>query len=215
MRRALITLVVLVAAAVALLRVPTTTPLAASDFAPTPFMAMSGATPVHWSTCAPVPYRVNLAGAPPYARAALAAAIGTINRDTGLDFVYAGTTTDVPQDGWASHASGLVVAWATPSTSDLLGQTSEMAIGSARETYSSPVSYDAGVVVVDAQAASDLGPGLGPDSLGLLLLHELSHVVGLAHSHDPASYMYPIFNQVPQHVTALDRTHLAELAPSC
>ena len=45
----------------------------------------------------------------------------------------------------------------------------------------------------------------------LLFMHELGHLVGLAHSSDPRSFMYPYLGGDQQGITASDRLHLAYL----
>jgi hypothetical protein len=50
-----------------------------------------------------------------------------------------------------------------------------------------------GFVVLDVAHAAATLPGFGAGrTRGDLLLHELGHVVGLAHVQDPAQLMYPV-----------------------
>jgi hypothetical protein len=188
-----------------------------SEFSPTPYMTMNDSRPVTWPTCAVIDYRVNLSQAPADAMSSLHAAITTLERYTHFTFTDAGSTTDIPQQGWVSKPfqAPLIIAWATPRTSTLLGSPHELAIGSVASEGTAPQqTYVAAVVVVDSTATKSLTPGTGPGELGLLLLHELSHAVGLAHSHNPNSYMYPLFNVAPQRVQPADASHLASLDPA-
>jgi hypothetical protein len=182
-------------------------------------MAMNGSAPVRWPACATIDYAVNLTGAPSDAQANLTNALAEISAYTHFTFVYQGPTSVIPQDNWTEqHLSApLVIAWATPATSSALGSSHELSIGEVAASGIFPtIHYTAGVVVLDTSATKSLPSGMGSGDLGLLILHELSHAMGLAHSHNPHSYMYPYFNVTTQSVTPADQGHLANLdAGSC
>jgi hypothetical protein len=192
---------------------------AASEYTGTPYMAMNGSAPVRWPACATISYEVNLTGAPSDASTNLDSALALISTYTHFTFVYQGSTTAIPQNNWTHQdlPAPLVIAWATPATSSALDSSRELSIGEVAATGIFPAThYTAGVVVIDTDATKALPSGMGTGDLGLLILHELSHAMGLAHNHNPHSYMYPYFNVTSQSVTPADQAHLASLdAGSC
>ena len=198
-------------------------PLSGGVYAATPYMASSSAGPVRWNPCNPIKYQLNLTGAPASARTDILSAIGELSHYTHLDFVYDGTTKAVPQSNWAASYDGtstpppVVIAFANKGQSDILNHNSELAVGSGYYISQSGINrYVTGSVVIDRAAAAATPAGVGSGQFGMLILHELSHVVGLAHSHNPASYMYPWFAADTQSVTPADAAHLAVLgAGSC
>lgn len=186
-----------------------------SDFSSTPYMAMNGSAPMRWAACGTIDYQLNLREAPRGAAADAAAAIAEISSLSGLRFKNTGTTDEIPQSNWTNNRHApLVIAWASAEETALLGRSTELAFGANESTARSGTvsTYVAGVVVIDATATT----GLDVPSRRMLLLHELSHVIGLAHSHDPASYMYPVADASHQQITVADIDHLAALgATTC
>ena len=184
------------------------------EYGPTPYMAMNGSSPVRWPACSTIGYKLNLTGAPADAAANVNAALALISTYTRFTFVDEGTTAYIPQENWASTnlPAALTIAWATPATSSLLGGPHELSIGDvAAVGPSGDQHYTDGVVVMDTSATSNLPSGTGSGDLGLLLLHELSHAMGLNHSHNPNSYMYPYFGVATQSVQPADLAHLSNL----
>lgn len=157
--------------------------------------------PVRWNPCEPIHYAVNSANAQPEALEDLRGAIARVSDATGLEFAYDGETrmTVGVQDheGYfvTSQAGGhwlpVLVAW-LPHDEFLSWATQggAIAFGYPREgTGSLGGQYVSGLVVVDADA--DLPPGFDSRfSEGLVLMHELGHLVGLAHVSDPNEVMF-------------------------
>jgi hypothetical protein len=125
---------------------------------------------------------------------------------TGLSFRYVGTTHEVPtssrSQSWAERqrAADLVLAWVTPSTSDLLSRAgSGYASGTGGwmwKAWSSggawQLAIGRGFVVVNAQQRGAYRPGFGSGrTRGALLLHEIGHALGLNHVGSTAEIMYP------------------------
>ena len=145
--------------------------------------------------CEEIAYVANLSNAPRGALADLREAVRRVQRATGLRFRYEGTTSEVARpsrpiyqparygDRWAP----LLVDWQVPDESAFVwraGSSGAPALGLATPLWSrdEPGTYVSGVVVLNAV---DHGPkGFGwPWSRGVTVLHELGHVVGLAHVH--------------------------------
>lgn len=157
--------------------------------------------PVRWNPCEPIHYATNLADAPAGALEDLQVAVRRVSRATGIEFSYDGETevtlefqyshgsfistmeggswlpvlvTWLPDDEfhtWASQAGAVAFALPRPGSAELEDQ------------------YVSGVVVVDAEAGLPAGFDYRYSD-GLVLMHELGHLVGLAHVSDPNELMY-------------------------
>lgn len=146
-------------------------------------------------------------------------ALKELARRTGLSFVYAGTTTFVPTSSNASNQPApIVIAWAPPGAG--AGRSNYYAAGAVGEGgwRSSGTSNNGGAtwnwkivqgfVVVDPSVSMSRGFGNGI-TRGALLLHELGHVVGLAHTADGTQVMYPVLR--PASLGSFGRGDLAGL----
>ena len=176
--------------------------------------------PVTWNPCAPIPYVVNDAHEPAAAQGMVTAAIAKLSAASGLHFQYAGPTTAVPQADWSQSQrlgrpgyAPLIIAFAAPAQSNLLANAADRLGDGGDAWVPGPEGKVAvsGSIVLNDQAA--LAPGFGPTaSWGMLILHELAHAVGMAHSSDPYSYLYPTLGVVAQSITPLDQSNLAVLS---
>ncbi|MGZ6804801.1 MAG: matrixin family metalloprotease [Nocardioidaceae bacterium] len=155
-----------------------------------------------WDPCAgPIHVRVNPGGQGSGAVSDARRALAGLGRATGLHLVYDGTTAFVPTRGNSlRQPADVVVAWAPPTRTDWY---SRGAVGEGG-WRSSGVSTDGGrtwawkitqgFVVLDPGAR--LAPGFGRGlTRGALLLHELGHVAGLAHTSDARQVMYPVLSR--------------------
>lgn len=158
-------------------------------------------TPVRWNPCSPVYYETDLKAAPAYAATDLQAAVSDMSRATGILFVDSGTTGAFPSNGPAlipgGQAGPVVIAWADPSQAAQIG-IPVGASGADALARSVPVAavdqaaghgvYVTGTVLISA-AADRLPEGFGPGGLGVMLLHQLGHLVGLGNVHAPGEIM--------------------------
>lgn len=165
------------------------------------FLEMRDGSPVRHDPCTVIRYKVRVGSGPADAVELAHEAIARVSDATGLTFSYEGLTDEVPQkrSGTVSTVdSPLVIAWANPDETDLFadvgGDASAEAVG-----VGGPIVvrggdgsewYVGGFVVVrtDVPTVAGFGPGT---SQGNVLLHELGHVVGLAHVDDPNELMSP------------------------
>jgi hypothetical protein len=170
-------------------------------------------TPARFNPCQPIHYVTNLAEAPAGAADDIAGAIARIEAATGINFVNDGSTTEVPsskrpaaQARYGSSWAPVLVAWSKPGESDLL--TGGSVVGQGVTTWvqqqtgtAQPAGkyvYISGQVVIDASSTIHLTPGFGSgQTVGELLLHEMSHVLGLGHSADDTQIMYPQLLPLP------------------
>jgi hypothetical protein len=171
---------------------------------------------VRWDPCSTVTYAVNIDRAAS-SRHGRAGALRDVRRAmsraadrTAITFRYVGATHEVPKDegsrGWSARqrAAEIVVAWVTPSTSDLLTPVgSGYASGTGGWMWKAWSSGGAwrlaigrGFVVINAQQRHEYAPGFGAGrTRGALLMHEIGHALGLNHVGNTAELMYPTMLQ--------------------
>jgi hypothetical protein len=142
---------------------------------------------VRWNPCSPIRLVVNLAGAPSFTLAEVNRAVSAIESASGLDLVYAGTTSERPTarptrdparygTGWSpiliSFASATEFPFGSPAASGY-GQAVPVVDSSGKRQYVT------GQVVLRPGGWTEGVTSANP--LSLMLRHELGHVLGLAH----------------------------------
>ena len=180
--------------------------------------------PFRWNPCQAIHYETNLASAPMWAATDLQTAVEQISVVTGIRFVDDGDSGAAPTDpsalGTAAQPGPVVVDWATRAQADQLGigQDGPGTEGLARTRPVASVDemtgrgvFVTGSVVVDPTAAS-LPAGFVTGGLGVLLVQQLAHLVGLGYTDAPGQVMNP--DVLTSQVTALgagDRAGLTRL----
>jgi len=143
---------------------------------------------------------------------------------SGLQLVYDGPSTDIPQSDYAAatdpnNPAPLLIAWATPGQSNVLTGGSELGFsGTTVKAWTGPdgVAHPTQIVsgyTVFANTPT-LTAGFGPASYatrGRMLLHELGHIAGLMHTTDPNQVMYPIVDGRAGTYAAGDRAGLTQV----
>lgn len=185
------------------------------------FMAEDRGRPVTYSPCDSIDIVVNESLAPPQAARLLGEAIADVERATGLRLRVVGTTEEQPAqhrpnrqpdrygDGWAP----VLLAWTTPEQEtrlhgDVAGIGGSVAVSTG---LSGGLRYVTGIVFLDApQLQTLLLRSEGWERARAIVMHELGHLVGLAHVNDPQELMDE-GSAVPLHFGPGDLQGLAEL----
>lgn len=175
--------------------------------------------PVTWSPCRPIHYVVRTAGMPSTGLDELASAMAEVSADTGIAFVYDGTTDEDPGAARSSYQPArygnrwapVLMSWVTEAedpflTEQVLGITypSQMLTGSGGSVYVS------GQVEIGVSHLAAIRRESGQDMARPVLLHELGHLMGLAHVDSRDQLMYP-YLQARRTFTDAERTGLRSL----
>lgn len=158
-----------------------------------PALQFPGAdAPVSWPPCRPIHYVLRTDNAPPGAVRALRDGLRQVAAATGLVFVDDGTTDEAPSmirksfqpDRYGDRWAPILIAWR--SEAEAKGVTGAPATQPQLfQPKGGRLAFVSGFVYFDAQAVSRLqGPQLESE-----VLHELGHLVGLAHVQDPTQVM--------------------------
>jgi len=160
--------------------------------------------PVGFDPCRPIRFVVRPDGAPAVGNQLIAEAVATISRATGLSFVDAGFTTEVPilerplvQARYGSGWVPVLFAWSDPTVDpELAGSTAGLGGSSVVPAAAGSDEFLAGgrVLIDGPDIAAILATPDGYARARAILVHELAHVVGLDHVSDPTELMAPVMS---------------------
>jgi hypothetical protein len=180
-----------------------------------------GVTPVAYDPCRTIHYVMRPDGAPDGGEEVVRSALERLSDVTGLQFINDGTT-DEPStidrpifqperygDRWAP----VLIAWETEEQNPALaGDTVGQAGSTAVSLGKGPRVFVTGTVSLDAGRMPEiLAFRDGEETARAIVLHELGHLVGLAHVDDPEQLMYPEARREVPDFAAGDLTGLAAL----
>jgi hypothetical protein len=183
-------------------------------------------TPVGWDPCRPIRYVVR--GTPPAgAERIVAEAVADIGAAAGLRFVHAGPTDEAPSadrrpyqpERYGERWAPVLIAWSDPAESPTLaGRT--MGLG-ASWRFPEPTPgkwgrqvYVSGSVLLDRPQFVRLLRSGRADAVAVsrsVVVHELGHVLGLAHVGSRNQLMHPETHPDVTSLRAGDRRGLAAL----
>lgn len=176
--------------------------------------------PVTWDPCRTVELVLLSTGLPAGAEDMLIDALADVSRLTGLDLRLEGTTDEVPRadrpavqpDRYGDRWAPVLVAWTDPRTvPELAGAVAGMAGALPVAAPSGRQAYVTGTVLLDRADLADIEEEYGRRSAEAVVLHELGHLVGLAHVDDPTELMYPVGREELTTFGPGDREGLARL----
>lgn len=150
--------------------------------------------PVSWDPCKPVEYAVNPAGMPAGARPLVDRAIARISAATGLEFDDDGDTDRRPFSGSFLRFRGngpVVIGWADATEfPELGGPVAGLGGAAPDDSAAGRLHYVVGGVVLDTEAFTAANVTEHPRVMEAIVVHELAHVVGLAHVTEPMELMF-------------------------
>ncbi len=149
--------------------------------------------PVTYSPCKEIVIVENDAIAPDGTDGLLEDAVSEVARLTGLEMRVAGSTGEEPvADQTRGERQPVLVAWTTPERiPELAGDVAGLGGStSVRQGGDFRVRYVSGQVALDAPQLGDILDRDGPAAVEAVILHELGHLVGLAHTEDATQLMH-------------------------
>ena len=196
-------------------------------------VAPDGCTPARFNPCEPVHYIQNGAAAPAFVVENVREAFKRLGQATGIQFVDDGLTDENTRRGpyvperYPGRWAPILVVWEhfpveqTSGQSQILGKTVPMRVDevtvSARLRFNVDAYNDESTKApirdgFGPPASSETGPiGRNNITWGRIVLHELAHVVGLGHTRDEGSLMYPDAAQHTIRSTGFTRSDLTGL----
>lgn len=155
--------------------------------------------PLRWDACESVSFTLSAASAPAHAERDLLAALAVLAEASGLDLRLTGATDERPtrsrplveREGDTWRWRPVLVAWASPGETDIPLTAADRGVALPVAVQDGDrEAFVTGQVVINAQRR-DLVAGFGDrsDAVGATLLHEIAHVLGLAHVEDAAQLM--------------------------
>lgn len=195
---------------------------AASSAAPGyAFASVLDGRPVRWNPCAPVRWTANLAGAPRGGLAVLKAAVARVAAASGTTWVYVGPTTTTPTSAVLPRTARssyppVVLGWTDARSSDLLRGQPKGVLAMTRTAWfgvrkpdgSAVAALRSAVVAFDRTKRLPLG---GAVSWQAVALHELGHVMGLAHVGDRRQLMATVLPRTVADLQPGDRAGLVRV----
>jgi hypothetical protein len=186
------------------------------------FSSYVGGKPVRWNPCTAIHWKFRTVAGPAYGVVVAREAVARISALTGIKFIEDSGTTATPTSAWLPKSTTgirpVLIGWTDASHSDLLAGQTASVLGVARTAYFgvtidgvSLAATKAGVIALDR---TNKLPLRGAVSWKTTLLHELGHMMGLAHVGNTAELMYPVLSRSLTDLQYGDRQGLYKLGRS-
>ncbi|MCU1369423.1 MAG: Peptidase metallopeptidase [Ilumatobacteraceae bacterium] len=180
-----------------------------------------GETPVTYDPCRPITIVVNQRDMPDGLEDVFADAVATAAEISGLDLTIEGETDERPKlgrsayqpDRYGQRWAPVLMAWSDEDEIPELADT-VAGIGDSVsvEPETGPRTYVSGIVIIDAGDAREIERMPDGDRIARdIVLHELGHLIGLAHVDDPSELMYPEGQDDLHNYQQGDQTGLTQL----
>ncbi|MGY2065918.1 matrixin family metalloprotease [Blastococcus sp. SYSU DS0619] len=180
-----------------------------------------GVTPVAYDPCREIRYVLRPDAAPPGTEQLVHDSVARVAELTGLRFVFEGYTDEqviaerapYQPDRYGDRWAPVLIGWQTEAENtflagDVVGQAGSTAVSLG----DGPRVYVTGTVSLDAgQAPEILATRDGVATVRSVVLHELGHLVGLAHVDDDRELMFPETRRAVTDFAGGDLTGLAAL----
>ena len=174
----------------------------------------NGITPVSYDPCRQIHFVIRQQGAPIGGNEIITQAFSRVSQATGLQFVYDGPSTEAPSfrraafqlTRYGNRWAPVLIAWASiDENPDFVVNVEGESGSDAVSRGSGPKIYVTGVVELDAVKLGAMlqSPG-GTKIVYAIVLHELGHLIGLAHVIDKNQLMFPASGQGPLDFAAGD-----------
>ena len=158
-------------------------------------------TPVAYDPCRPIHYVTRVQGEPAGGDQIISDSIFRVSQATGLQFINDGKSSETPSfqratyqpNSYGNRWAPVLVAWVTTAENPDFATNIEGESGSAAMVRNNgPKTYVTGMVELDSVKLTNMlqVPG-GNQEVHAIVLHELGHLVGLAHIADANQLMYP------------------------
>lgn len=148
-------------------------------------------SPLRWNPCETIHYVINPSAAPEGSVEDVHEAVRRVSRATGITFAYDGLTSEKPtkgrpplqRDRYGERWAPVLVAWVDPDQTDISFERNgheAAAVASPTRPLTGEEIFVSGYVALNAEDPNP--PGFAwPGAQGPVLLHELGHIMGLAH----------------------------------
>ena len=176
-------------------------------------------TPATWSPCRPIHYTVRPLHAPKGGDTLITDSIAELSAATGLTFIRDSPTSEAPSNDRSAYQpktygdrwAPVLITWATADEVpdfgvDVAGEAGPIAVVSPNGSR----TFVSGTVALDPVKFAQAKQVGGTASEQAILLHELGHLVGLAHVNDKKQLMFPSTGKVTTY-QAGDLAGLAKL----
>ena len=177
-------------------------PAGTSDGPSFRFFARIAGRPVRWNPCQPIHYQIDLGPLSEGAAADIHEAFAKMSKATGIEFTFDGyVSVDIfdrlhdgdfvaPDPNGGIEWAPILVAWRPQQTLlDFGADRDVIGLGLPIVSRLDRGQFVSGVIVLNADAGLQPGFANGFER-GPLVLHELSHVIGLGHVRDRSQLMF-------------------------